>query len=105
MKRKLIKQGLGGYTVTVPISWVRKHSLDSDREVVVVEEEGKIIISADDIQKQQKEMTLEISNQDEMHIRTALSSAYRRGFDKILLTSSHKIPFVEINSIVDSLLG
>ena len=104
MKRKLIKQGKGGFTVTLPISWVRENNLKGGEELEVQEKEEGINISSEK-QQNEKEVTLSVSESNHSRIRTMLSSAYRRGYTTVILISKTKLSFTVINKIVDSLLG
>ncbi len=104
MKRKLIKQGKGGFTVTLPIGWVRKSNLDGGEELEVQEVDQGIIISSEKQQKE-KEITLSVVESSPSRIRTMLSSAYRRGYTTVILASKTDLSFTVINKIVDSLLG
>lgn len=104
-KRKLIRQGGGGLTIYVPKKWIDKNELNSGQLIDVDEEENilKLSVRGSKINIKEKEIT--IKDEDSPRIRTMLSSLYRRGYDKITLNSKNPIPFVEINKIIDSLMG
>ena len=51
MRRKIIKQGLGGYTVSLPISWVREQGLKARDDILIEEQKGNLIISASEIRQ------------------------------------------------------
>jgi phosphate uptake regulator len=47
MRRKIIKQGLGGYTIYLPKKWVNKLGLNEGNELVVEEKDNRLIIEAE----------------------------------------------------------
>ena len=104
MKRKLIKQGAGGFTVTLPIEWVRAHNLSGEEEVTIEESHGNLLIAAE-YQQQERAMTFEIKNHNDSRIRTILASAYRRGYTTITLRSTEDFSYASMQRIVDTLLG
>ena len=84
MRRKIIKQGLGGYTVSLPISWVREQGLKARDDILIEEQKGNLIISVSEIkQNKPKKIKLEIGDTRESAIRTLIVNAYRAGFDHI----------------------
>lgn len=104
MKRKIIKQGIGGYTIYLPKKWVDKNNLNKDQEIDIIEENNDLIIKAKPESKE-KEITTEVDLHEKSRVRTLLSSLYRRGYTLITLTSKLNFSYHEINEIVNSLLG
>jgi phosphate uptake regulator len=104
MRRKLIKQGMGGYTITLPIKWVRELNLEAGTELDVKETDEGLLIAKEG-KKKIKEIFIEIKAENKSRLRTVISSAYRRGYDKVTIKIANQVSFVEINSIVDSLIG
>jgi phosphate uptake regulator len=104
MRRKLIKQGMGGLTMSIPKKWIEKNGLKPGEEIDLEESEQGLNISPV-ARKRVKELNIDIEEEDASRIRTMISSAYRRGYDKITLTSKKGFPFRGINRIVDSLTG
>ncbi len=105
MKRKLIKQGLGGVTVTLPIKWIRQLNLDGGSEVEVNETEQGILISSQALEGKKKTKELLIKGEEKSRLRTILSSLYRQGYDEITLNFEAPHSLSEITKIVESLLG
>ncbi len=105
MKRKLIKQGLGGVTVTLPIKWIRQLNLDGGSEVEVNETEQGILISSQALEGKKKTKELFIKKEESTRLRTILSSLYRQGYDEIRLNFEAPFSLSEITKIVESLLG
>ena len=104
MKRKLIKQGYQGLTVTLPIDWIRKYNLKGGAEINLEETEDGLFFSTEK-KSFNKELNILIDETNKSRIRTIVSSAYRRGFNKISLKTKKQFSFLEINQIVDSLIG
>jgi phosphate uptake regulator len=104
MKRRLIKQGQGGYTITLPIKWIRRLNLDTKTELDVSETDEGLLIS-ENRQRKKKEIFIRIDDQNKNRLRTVIASAYRRGFDKVTLKTTKKFSFIEVNQIVNSLVG
>lgn len=104
MKRKLISQGKGGYTITLPVDWIRKHNLNPGSELEVGEQDDQVLVSTSSGNRK-KEISVIIDFNNPSRLRTLLASLYRRGYDKIILTSKAQLPLKEINEVVDSLIG
>ncbi|MFA6462150.1 MAG: AbrB/MazE/SpoVT family DNA-binding domain-containing protein [Candidatus Woesearchaeota archaeon] len=106
MKRKLIKQGLGGYTITLPIDWIREFNLRDGEEVELNPNEEGILISAK-LNKREKSVTLDFSKIDDPRMLTnLLNQAYRLGYDVITIKYTSEVQLREINSITSrQLLG
>ena len=51
MKRKLIKQGLGGYTIYLPKKWVEEFGLKGSSEVNVDRWDSNLVISSKKLEK------------------------------------------------------
>lgn len=105
MKRKLIKQGLGGITLTLPIKWIRELNLDAGSEVEVNETEQGILISSQALEGKKKTKELIIKKEEQGRLRTILSSLYRQGYDEITINFESSFSLSEITKIVESLLG
>ena len=105
MKRKLIKQGLGGVTVTLPIRWLRELNLDAGAEVEVTETEHGILISSEALAGKKKTKELLLKKDEQGRLRTILSSLYRQGYDEIILNFESPFSLNDITKIVDSLMG
>jgi phosphate uptake regulator len=105
MKRKLIKQGGSGLTMYLPKKWADKHHLQGGDEINIEEIENRLSITLEEGKKEVKRITIAANTINKSRLRTIISAAYRRGHDEITLTNKEKFSFVEINRIVDSLIG
>lgn len=86
MRRKLIKQGKGGFTITIPIQYVREFNLRAGDELEFQVDENQLVLQPYRNKRQRKEITLEAGDVTETNLRTLLVNAYRAGFDIIKLT-------------------
>lgn len=84
MKRKLIKQGASGYTITLPVDWVRRHTLGEGAAVDVDFLHEDLLISAG--QQEPATVSFTLPSAEETVVRTMIVNAYRAGFDKMLVT-------------------
>ncbi len=104
MRRKLIKQGLGGVTLSLPIKWVRDNNLEGGDEIILEEDENKLILSSTETKgKKIKEVTLDTTNKN--HLRSVIASAYKAGYTEIILNSKQKVSLKLLNEIVNSFTG
>ena len=84
MERKLIKQGLGGYTIYLPKKWLGSQGLDKGGEISIEETDSSLVISSKKTNiKPETEITLK--GLTETSIRTLITNAYRKGYDKIIV--------------------
>jgi phosphate uptake regulator len=105
MKRKLIGQGAGGVTVTLPINWVREYSLEPGSEVDVKQVDAGILISGITLKKE-KTISLNLSEYDSRMILNFLNQAYRLGYDTISLHYKTPPQYQTIKEITqNTLLG
>ena len=105
MKRKLIGQGAGGVTVTLPINWIREFSLEPGSEVDVSQVDAGILISGVGLKKE-KSLQLDLSPYDHRMILNFLNQSYRLGYDTLILTYTTEAQYQSIAKITtDTLLG
>ena len=104
MKRKLIKQGGGGFTFYVPKNWVAERGLKAGEDIDVEEVNDKLVISSGSKHKLETKIKLEENTAHYIYVK--LSHAYRMGYDKISLTFTDDQDIKKIAKIVkDNLLG
>lgn len=105
MRRKIIKQGIGGHTIFLPIHWIRKYNLKPGDEVELYEKDHDLIVHGE---KQphckQKELFLE-KTETMSQIRTIIASAYKAGYDEIILHFNEKQSLHELNKLVNTFTG
>ncbi len=105
MQRKVIQQGSGGFTIYLPKKWIDNNKIIRGDLVSIREDNNTLTVSLNQKEKTKKQCSLPILNKDKSRLRTIISSAYRRGFDKVILESEENFSFVQINKIINSLQG
>ncbi len=105
MKRKLIGQGAGGITLTLPINWLRAHNLEAGTEIDLTETDQGLLITAQSISKE-KNITLDLSIYDKRMILSFLNQSYRLGYDNLQITYATQDQYQAISEITkETLLG
>ena len=102
MKRKIIKQGLGGFTIYLPKKWVTQKGLQGGQEVEVVEKDDALVIQAHSTPAK-KEGTVRVDTKDNRFLRYILNNYYRAGYDKITLQG--EVNEQEVHAALRLLLG
>ncbi|MFC1723470.1 hypothetical protein ACFL0V_05005 [Nanoarchaeota archaeon] len=105
MRRKIVKQGMGGCTVFLPIKWVRDQGLQAGDQVDVTEMEEGVLISAE-AKKKGEEVVLDLKSESESYVRINLNAVYRLGYDKVVVHFEKKKTEAIVKRVVDErLLG
>lgn len=99
-----MQQGMGAYSMTLPIAWIRKNGFENKKELEVEEVPEGLLITAEP-QKKEKKITLLINEEKISRIRTIISSAYRRGYNTIVIQSELDLSFQKIEQVVNSFFG
>lgn len=102
MKRKLIKQGVGGLTICVPKHWSNQHGLKAGNEIEVLEEQGNLVIST---HSKSAKVKKEIIIDDYSHefMTRLLTNTYKKGVDELKLKFKKDIPVQTINKALSTL--
>jgi len=86
MKRKVIKQGNGTLTITLPKDWTKKTGVIGGDEIDVQEQEGNFNLSISLVKnKHLKRAEIDITGLDFASIRHSIRAAYKLGYDEILV--------------------
>lgn len=101
MERKLIPQGLGGFTVYLPKKWVDKKGLTKEDTISITESNGDLIIRKDKITE--KTSMIDLNKTDLEYLHYWLTHIYRKDYSKIVIIGKD-IPTTEINKLVEKLL-
>ena len=103
MKRRIIKQG-SGYTITLPIKWIRENNLESKDEIELTKENHNLLLSTEKKRRiTKKEITLQEFNKK--RVRSIISSAYKVGYEEIILHFKNSPNLTEIHTIVNTFTG
>jgi len=104
VKRKLISQGGGGFTLYLPKKWVEERKLKPGDDVEVAEINENLIISS--ASKAKKETVISLREETKQQVYIKLSHAYRMGFDRIIIHGMTPTLLKMIASVVnENLLG
>ena len=104
MKRKLVKHGEATMMVSLPAKWLKKLDLGKGDEIDIEEKGKNLLIGAEESQKGPREITITITKENKHDISPILSHAYRRGFNRIILTGEISDVSKNIRKITNNLL-
>lgn len=101
MRRRLIKQGIGALTVTLPKNWVSKHNLNAGDEIEMEEYERTLLLKTEGKSNALTKTIINIDNLIQPLIWRYIISAYRLGYDEIIVKFSNidKIYDVRLSSL------
>jgi hypothetical protein len=99
MKRKIIELGHNCMVMSLPIKWVKNNNLKKTDELIVNEENDRLIIILGNDKRLKKEVRLTLPIEEETAIRMLLIGAYRSGYDRIITQYLGDINLV--NDIID----
>ena len=104
MRRKLIPQGRGGsLTLYLPKKWLDERGLAAGAEVEVLEE-GAGLAVAPAGKMPRREKVLAITPDISLRLRTLLATAYRCGYERIVL-EGERLSMATVQEIAESLPG
>lgn len=86
MKRKLIRQGGGGYTVYLPKKWVETIGLAVGDKVSIDEEGNTLVLNPELKEHEPKTIEVDIEGLDKASVRQTFTALYESGFDEITFT-------------------
>ncbi|MBN2111789.1 phosphate uptake regulator PhoU [Candidatus Woesearchaeota archaeon] len=87
MKRKVIKQGNGTLTVTLPKYWTQEIGLKGGDEIDILAVEDGLLLSTS-YHTKEKTMSLNIDNMERLPLTKLLIACFEQGYDSITLTFS-----------------
>jgi len=95
MRRKLIKQGIGALTITLPKNWTSKYGLEGGDEIEMEEHEKTLLLKTEGKSSVLAKKVIKIDNLTQSLIWRYIISAYRLGYDDII------IKFSDIEKVYD----
>ncbi|MBU0535431.1 MAG: hypothetical protein KKE20_00565 [Nanoarchaeota archaeon] len=104
MKRKVIKQGNGTLTITLPKGWTKKVGLTGNSEVDVEDMDNGLAIRTRGASSKKK-MHLELESNNQIYLNQILSNIYLSGYDEVDITLLDSKSIAHINKALDNLLG
>jgi len=99
MKRKLIRQGLGGYTIYLPKKWIEENNLKKGEELEV-DISGKELIISSNFSPKKLETDIKLINSLESSIRTLINNAYSTGSDIIKINFQNEGQFRILDKMI-----
>jgi phosphate uptake regulator len=104
VKRKIVKQGAATMMVSLPAKWINENHISKGDEINLETEGQSIVISAQFSRK--KESRIKLSRLVEPSIRTLISNAYRKGYDRIIVdfTDNKQFKILE-DTVKNNLIG
>lgn len=84
MERKLVKQGAGALTLTLPANWIKKNNLTQE-DVVFIKESKNQLILCNNSSINEKETKIDIKNLEKGYAFHLVTGKYIEGYDKIIL--------------------
>jgi len=103
MKRKLVQQGNGALTLTLPSQWVDKNNLEKGDYLHLVDN-GKDLFLSSEEKKNNVKGTIELSDEFPFFKRY-LNTMYVMGYDTIVITSDKSLPILKIKETLSYLIG
>ncbi|MFH1669270.1 MAG: hypothetical protein ABIA62_05055 [Candidatus Woesearchaeota archaeon] len=103
MRRKIIKQGVGGSTIFLPAKWVRSNDLKPGDEVDVAEDGSKLIVSGHGT-AEKRSIDIVVPTGRKQIIRSMISNTYKKGYD-VINVRCEQADLKLIESAVQNLMG
>lgn len=103
MKRKVIKQGNGTLTITLPKQWTKEVGLNSEDEIDIETKDTNLIVHSG--AKHSKPLSLNLKEISMNNCRSYISNAYKLGYDEVEVVFEKSKDIVAIQGIVDRLMG
>lgn len=103
MKRKLVQQGNGAMTITLPYTWAVQNSLKKGDYVDLVESGRDLIISSE-AKRVNKAYEINVSN-DKPFFKRYLRTCYVLGYDLLAVSTDDILPIASIKEALTQLIG
>jgi len=103
MKRKLVKQGNGALTISLPHKWIELNNLEKGDYIDLLES-GKDLLATSSGKMEVKRHEITISL-EKPFFKRYLKSLYILGYDNIMINSLDKLPISEIKKSIRELIG
>lgn len=102
--RKIVPQGKGAYTITLPKNWVEKNNI-LDYITIYENNNNLIIQNPNKPTNNQKSITINLGKSSIQGYRSVLGALYRQGYDEILIEKNSSIIINSLEIAVNSILG
>ncbi len=106
MIRKIVKQGNGAYTISLPKKWIKENRLDFSDDLDLEDIDNKIIIKpAGQAKKHEESIAINLQYDSPEAYRSLLGSLYRGGFDTIKINFNNKKIITNLVRAVNTMYG
>ena len=106
MKRKVNRVGTNTLTVSLPSKWAKQYGVEPGDEVELLEEGNKIeIIKGDLNYGAGKEITISLTSESLLLVRSVIGALYRKGYDTINIKYENEELLKAIRDSVSSVIG
>ena len=104
MRRKVIKQGNGTLTITLPKGWTEKVGLKGGDEIDV-DEKDYVLFVAKETASKEKEINLNFAEESKRYIRSHIGRLYRMGYSRMNINIDNPNLVKNIKKATDDLIG
>lgn len=104
MRRKLVRQGKGALTLSLPKKWIEFNELNAGDEVIVEDRENNLLLTNESKPKI-SETRIHLDHLSVAAYRSLLGGLYRGGFDKIHVDFDDKRVISNLEKAVNSIYG
>lgn len=104
MKRKVIKQGNGTLTITLPKGWTKNVGLKGGDEIDV-DDSGKGLMINTDAAATDKRIDIELESNNKIYVQQILRNIYLSGYDEVYVRFFDLSSIACISREIDDLLG
>ena len=101
MKRKVIRQGHGTLTITLPAKWVEQNGVKAGDELKMEERERTLFLNSNG--RDNDKITIDITDCS-LILERLLYSIYKKGYDEVEIFSSNPRHFLKVQEAAHSIL-
>lgn len=105
MRRKIVQQGSGALTVSLPHQWVKAQAVAAGEEIELVEDGcNLIILGKESYNPKTKEIHFK-KIENFSYLRSLIASIYKAGYNEIIIYVEVQPPLSELNKIINTFTG
>jgi len=105
MKRKVIKQGNGTLTITLPKKWTEKLGINAGDEIEIDESDSRLVIRLDKEHILSKSITIDFKDCSPRMIKRILPVFHHSGYDEVITLYSDPSQIKAIHETINVLSG
>lgn len=85
MRRKVVKQGSGSYTFSLPIGWIRKNNIEYGQDLDIQDLGSRLLLETN-FKQQESQIEIDVSEYDIKTIRELIKSSYVEGITTLKIS-------------------